>query len=347
MRLNNTKISFLNEKIKFELFSVNYLGSKLFRFLKYQIKYYLINMSFLIFCIFLLVYPYDVAIDNIKKMKDLRHDIDFKKFIAAQYGIAHAIDYMNKNLQKDALILSLRQAELAYYGKHRFLSEYDPILVNLYNASTTEEAYAVLKKLGVTYIYFPYCARPEYLNTRLFSITADPELAKLVFERDGLKLYKINYSKHRKDKYTIIHPKGTEFNKWNIVCARSDAQRPPYMKMQTMFNPFWLLPENKIINYYSSNCYEVASKFNGPYLLSLQAYGDGLINIYVIEKESDGQILHEELVWQGLLKKNLSKIETQFLITSPSKQFKIFIALRGDGNLNIKNLEVYRSQVHN
>ena len=45
------------------------------------------------------------------------------------------------------------------------------------------------------------------------------------------------------------------------------------------------------------------------------------------------------------LKKDVATIKSQFLISSSAKTFKVNISLRGEGDLNIKDLAIYQAQV--
>lgn len=341
----NTEKLKLSEQDVSELYAVlkEYAIRKYSLLLKYKIQYFLLNIFYFLFAILLFAYPYNLALEGIANTKGKRQNTDFSKLLASNNNVVQVINYINTHLSNNVTILSLCQGELAYYGKRRFISEYDPCLIGLYSASTTEKAYDFLKSHGIDYIYLPAYILPEYLNSKLSEITANPELTRLVFESNGFKLFSVN--KNHPLHYMPIQTNKIDQNNWDIIVNRNDSQVPYYMKVLTLLNPFWLFSDNYTVNYYSPKSYLVSKDKAVPYLLVLHAHGHGLIRIYIVEEASNGQAVSANLEWAGILKKDVATIKSQFLINSSAKTFKVYISLRGEGDLNIKDLAIYQTQV--
>ena len=150
---------------------------------------------------------------------------------------------------------------------------------------------------------------PEYLNSKLSEITANPELTRLVFESNGFKLFSVN--KHH-PLHMPIQPNKIVQNNWDIIVNRNDSQVPYYMKVLTLLNPFWLFSDNYTINYYSHQSYLVGEDKVVPYLLVLRAHGHGLIRIYIVEETSNGQAISANLEWAQILRKMLQPSNRNF-----------------------------------
>lgn len=68
-------------------------------------------------------------------------------------------------------VLTLRQAEFAFYSKVRFISHIDPRMVPFYSAKTVEEAFLELRRLGITHVSIPEEPLPTLYNSFLEEIT--------------------------------------------------------------------------------------------------------------------------------------------------------------------------------
>lgn len=93
----------------------------------------------------------------------------------------------------DTVVLAMRPADM-YYSGRRMLSFVDPELVPFYKATSADEAAAELRRLGVSYIQAPDYYIPTMYNSQLQSLLAAPDLATLVFDDQGVQLYRLTDS---------------------------------------------------------------------------------------------------------------------------------------------------------
>jgi hypothetical protein len=68
-------------------------------------------------------------------------------------------------------VLTLRQAEFAFYSKVRFISHIDPRMVPFFSAKTVEAAFQELRRLGITHVSIPEEPLPTLYNSFLEEIT--------------------------------------------------------------------------------------------------------------------------------------------------------------------------------
>ena len=68
-------------------------------------------------------------------------------------------------------VLTLRQAEFAFYSKVRFISHIDPRMVPFFSAKTVEAAFLELRRLGITHVSIPEEPLPTLYNSFLEEIT--------------------------------------------------------------------------------------------------------------------------------------------------------------------------------
>lgn len=276
----------------------------------------LLQLALVCFAVFLISYPIHSAINDIANTHGNRHDSDFIKLLKLPESRYQVINYINNSLPKNSTVLSFDQSDLAYYGKRRFISEFDPMLLDFYQSNTLIEAYSSLKKLDVNYIYLPPFAIPEILNSKILDITANPTLTTLVFQSHGYKLFKLHYLNTGSDpisKYYIL---------WNPVSPlKADITTLLYKKEDD-------LPKS--------------NSLNPPFLLKIDIQGEGLADLYIVEKSAQGNILRKTTIWEGMLKKNRTSIQTQFLLIPETQQVQLQMTVNEPGYFKINAIELYK-----
>lgn len=118
-------------------------------------------------------------------------DSDARKRAISKAGYVRVPAYAAAHLPQDALILTFQQAQLAFYGRHRFLSDIDPKLIPFYQQTDADAAHAELYRLGVTHLMLPGYAIPTVYNSAIDKIIAHPERVELIYEVDGNRLYRL------------------------------------------------------------------------------------------------------------------------------------------------------------
>ncbi len=101
------------------------------------------------------------------------------------------IDFANRVLPNEALILSFRQNDSVFYGRHRILRHLDPRMMPVYKAKDVTEAYQALRALGVDYIFVPSYVPVTISNSALADLLSDPKYVHIVYQREGARLLRL------------------------------------------------------------------------------------------------------------------------------------------------------------
>lgn len=103
------------------------------------------------------------------------------------------VDYLRKHTPPDALVFSLKPADM-YYSGRRMLSYLDPRLLPFYRESDPASALDILRSHGVTYVHIPDYGLPPMVNGPLQAILRDPTWATLIYQSDGNQIYALRDS---------------------------------------------------------------------------------------------------------------------------------------------------------
>lgn len=102
--------------------------------------------------------------------------------------ITNVMQYVAQSLPQDALILSLRPADM-YYSSRRMISYLDPRMLAAYGEADSAAMADRLRGLGITHILIPRYYLPPINNSALQQVVASPELTKLEYAVGGTQLY--------------------------------------------------------------------------------------------------------------------------------------------------------------
>ena len=100
----------------------------------------------------------------------------------------HVMQYIASSLPDEALILSLRPANM-YYSASRMISYLDPRMLAAYEEETADAMAEHLKKLGVTHVLIPKYYLPPINNSALQQLVASDALTRLEYAAGGSQLY--------------------------------------------------------------------------------------------------------------------------------------------------------------
>lgn len=100
-------------------------------------------------------------------------------------------DFMRRELPPEAVILSLRPADM-YYAKHRMVSYLDPRLLRAYALTDPAKMAELLREIGVTHIYKPNYSLPVVYNSALMDLLADQRLAWLIHSDGQYAVYRLD-----------------------------------------------------------------------------------------------------------------------------------------------------------
>ncbi|TFZ03834.1 hypothetical protein [Ramlibacter humi] len=104
------------------------------------------------------------------------------------YPAYEAVRYLAQETPADALVLSLKPADM-YYAERRMVSYLDPRLLPVYAETDAARMREALLGLGIRYLHVPDYALPPLYRTPLEQLMARPDLSALVYSVGGHQVY--------------------------------------------------------------------------------------------------------------------------------------------------------------
>lgn len=101
-----------------------------------------------------------------------------------------AMYWVRENLPSDALVLSLRPADM-YYAQRKMVSYLDERLLPVYREGSPQLAAKILRDLGVTHLHVPDYGLPVSYNSVLDRIIEDPALSRLLHTDGGTQVLQL------------------------------------------------------------------------------------------------------------------------------------------------------------
>ncbi|MBL8325296.1 MAG: hypothetical protein JNJ89_10105 [Rubrivivax sp.] len=99
-----------------------------------------------------------------------------------------AVDFLAARTPADALVLSLKPADMFY--SHRTMRSYlDPRLLPFYAQTEAAQGASSLQALGIRWVHQPDYWLPPVYNSALMALLADPARAELQFDRHGYQVF--------------------------------------------------------------------------------------------------------------------------------------------------------------
>ena len=103
---------------------------------------------------------------------------------------AAAMFWMRENLPKDALVLSLRPADM-YYSQRKMVSYLDERMLSVYQESSPLRAVRMLRDLGITHLHIPDYGLPVSYNSVVDQIVANPLFTQLIYSVCGTQILRL------------------------------------------------------------------------------------------------------------------------------------------------------------
>lgn len=98
--------------------------------------------------------------------------------------------WARENLPEDALVLSLRPADM-YYARRKMVSYLDERMLPVYRESSPLQAARMLRDLGITHMHIPNYGLPVGYNSVIDQIVADPSLTQLIRSVCGTQILRL------------------------------------------------------------------------------------------------------------------------------------------------------------
>ncbi len=268
--------------------------------------YFFVALGFLIqFLILSVFYNYHMGtkplIEFMTNVRELSDNSNPKSLTQRQLEIFpsfRAIFWMRENLPKDALILSLRPADM-YYSGRRMVSYLDSKMLAVYSSTSTLNTLEALRKIGVTHIYIPDYSLPVFYNSALSKIIGDPSLTRMIFNDAGTKVFSLLSQSDKEPNISVADTQ--DFSPINNKWCASTYLFSRSARLQTK-----QLPENGfsefevalLSGFYSKlleseSCLESSRKVlhvkaGEEYRAAFHFAGKGFIRIFVTQYTADG-----------------------------------------------------------
>lgn len=98
--------------------------------------------------------------------------------------------WARENLPEDALVLSLRPADM-YYARRKMVSFLDERMLPVYRENSPLQAARMLRDLGITHLHIPDYGLPVGYNSVIDQIVADPSLTQLIHSVCGMQILRL------------------------------------------------------------------------------------------------------------------------------------------------------------
>ncbi len=208
-------------------------------------------------------------------------------------------DYMRTNTPDDALLLSIKPADM-YYADRRMISYLDERLIPFYREENPSEAVAMLRQLGITHVHVPDYGIPPLYNSTLHEILRSPALSDLLISTDRGQVYALHPDDKSEGEPIDISPSARPWTREQVfflggrrrIGAASIGQQTDLMGNENSVElPFGLFERNITTSLQvggpGSVSDAIAVEPSSEIALDLQLSGSGLTLIYVDEHMTD------------------------------------------------------------
>ncbi len=104
----------------------------------------------------------------------------------------HWVDAIDRQMKDGECVLVFRQADYGFYGRKCYFNYLDEKLIPIYLAGSLDAIRQVLDEKRIRYVFVPSYQLPELYNSLLATFLADPAEAKLVWDLDQWRLFRID-----------------------------------------------------------------------------------------------------------------------------------------------------------
>ena len=232
--------------------------------------------------------------------------------ILAYWSSLRTMQQMAAVVPKDALVLTMRPADM-YYSGRTMLSYLDPRLLPVYRATSATQAVQQLQGIGVQYLHLVDYSLPSLYNSVLQEISARPDLSRYEYGYGMTQVYSLRDSGLREGPAMDITP------------GKARWTRTPMVRIggKKVFGAFTL--RSRVVNAQGSSVstfplfhrdysVELATMIGDEhragagdrpvfnvdpgleYLLRLQLEGRGFVRIWLQQFDADGKTVDNEMI---------------------------------------------------
>lgn len=217
----------------------------------------------------------------------------------ANRGAWNILTYINENTPKDSVFLVFRQSEFAYYAKRKFYRYLDLAMIPAYKAKTVADAYDILIKMGIRYIYLPNYAIAAVQYSKISGIIGNAKYAKLIMKDGGYKLYQLNRKPNSENYFNVCSGESEPSGVWTYYSDPSKTRHETYTWSKVKDKVFKNPSDAKYYAYLFSgagrlkktpvNARPYMFRGNMNYQLKIDMEGTGKIIVYAYQFGAKGE----------------------------------------------------------
>lgn len=165
---------------------------------------------------------------------------ELKSLARLPNGSYRAILEANTILPADAKVLVFRQADYSFYGNHRIVNNFDPVMSEIYRQWDPDRVVEMLRELEIGYFFVPDYGEPTIYRTKLEDVLADPNRVELLTDRGAYRVLRLREAEEPPPRleprplfngeFARQSPSGTLVPGWTI--AGSNSATSHWMRWQ-------------------------------------------------------------------------------------------------------------------
>ncbi len=240
----------------------------------------------------------------------------------AQNSALSAVFWMRNNLPQDALVLSLRPADM-YYSQRKMLSFLDERLLSVYQEASADRAASLLRELGVSYIHVPDYGVPATYNSVLDSVIENPRLTRLVHSNGGTRIFELLFVEDERPVASVFSSRRfspsdepwTVYRQLNIGGRKAmsilglggdslptDGRSSPPFSLPVFHRDFSTVLANGRGSPMSDGRLDSLLKIQAgqEYRVRFDLQGRGLVRLWVMQLDAQGKILADSPISSGV-----------------------------------------------
>lgn len=105
-----------------------------------------------------------------------------------------------RSLGLEGNVLAFEQELFLFYGKGKMVNHLDPRLIEFYKTQSLEDAFHVLKKNNIKYVYLSPYMPATFYNSVIVDLVGNPLYSKLLIDENGYRLFSL-------EKRNNVYPK--------------------------------------------------------------------------------------------------------------------------------------------
>lgn len=262
--------------------------------------------------------------------------------------------YLRDKTPENSLVLTMQPSEM-FYAHRKMVSYLSPSMITFYASKNINEAFNQLKLMGISYIHVPNYSLPPLSNSFLANILSDPNLAELVFFKEGFSIYKLFSNKLPKflKNQSIANSNDLKWIKYlNYRIGGRQVNFSFVLHEELVSLPISIAPPSfpdSVVSLWSvnSNNHDEGFKVEGgkEYRLSLSLHGTSSLSINIIERDKNGnEIQRYQLDQINLKNKNIKHYSKRLNFNKNCRQVQVVIETKPRSELIIQKAHLIQMQ---